>query len=367
MPTAHVDLSALVHNVDLLRARLKPGCQLMATVKARAYGHGAVPVARACEAAGVGGFGVATPGEALELRAGGITGRVLLLGPALAQVAELIEAGIDLSVTCGDDLRAIHLCGAAERARVHLKVDTGMGRVGLAPTGALDLARAVAEDRRVEFEGVFTHFAAADEADRSFTEMQIESFERLLCELERDSILPPQRHASNSAGLLAYPQAHYTMVRPGIVLYGYPPSAELANIEPRLKPAMSVSAPVTFVKRVAEGTPVSYGGSWRAPRETTVATVRFGYADGYPRRLANRGWASLRGERVEVAGRVCMDQLMLDVGDREVSRGERVVLLGSVGAARQGPDAAELGALAGTVSYEILTSISERVSRLYSG
>lgn len=360
MATANIDFTALRHNLELLRRRLQPGCEVLAAVKAGAYGHGAVPVARELESAGVAWFGVATPGEALELRQGGVDGRILLLGPVYEGLAELVEAKVDLTVPNRPALDAISRSGATG-VRVHLKVDTGMGRIGLPPRGALELARELAAEARVDFQGIFTHFARADEPERSFTGRQIADFEELLALLERESIRPPLAHACNSAGLLAYPEACYQLARPGIALYGYPPSSELAHLEPGLKPVMTLSAPVTFVKRVAAGASVSYGGSWTAPRETTVATVRCGYADGYPRLLANKGWASLGGRRVPVAGRVCMDQLMLDVGDLEVEPGERVILFGP-----DGPRADELGELASTVSYEMLTSVSARVARLYS-
>jgi alanine racemase len=361
MPTAHVDLGALRQNLELIRRRLEPGCRTLAAVKADAYGHGAVAVARALEAAGVEWFGVATPAEALELRAGGVGARILLLGPALAGIAELVDAEVDLTVGDESAIEAIRRSRAPGSARVHLKVDTGMGRLGKPPAGALELARALAGDSRFELAAVWTHFAAADEADRSFTERQLAAFEVLLDDLESLSLRPPIAHAANSAGLLAFPQSHYQLVRPGIALYGYPPSEALRALEPGLQPVMTVSAPVTFVKRVPAGTPVSYGASWRAPTETTVATVRFGYADGYPRILANRGWARLHGRRVPVAGRVCMDQLMIDVGDLDVAPGDRVTLFGP-----DGPTADDLGSLASTVSYEILTSVSGRVARSYS-
>lgn len=360
MPVAQVDLAALRHNLELLRRRLEPDCRLLAAVKAGGYGHGIAPVTRALEAAGVEWFGVATPEEALELREAGVVGRILLLGPAFARLAELVAAGVDLTVCDRESLEAIRRCGAPGAARVHLKVDTGMGRIGLPAAGALDLAKELANDRRVQLEGVWTHFAAADETDRSFTEMQLEAFRELLGELERLSIRPPLAHACNSAGVLAFPEAHLDLVRPGIALYGYSPSEEIVAFESDLRPVMTVTAPITFVKRVTAGTPISYGASWRAPHDTTVATVRFGYADGYPRLLANRGWATVHSRRCNVAGRICMDQLMLDVGNLDVSPGDRVTLFGPLG-----PTAAELGALAGTVSYEILTSLSQRVSRVY--
>lgn len=335
---------------------------MLAAVKANGYGHGAVPVARALAQSGVEWFGVATPDEALELRRAGIEQRILLLGPFLSDAARLVEAGIDLTVSDGASLERARSGSAAGRVRVHLKVDTGMGRIGLPPTGALELARQIEADERLEFESAWTHFAAADEPGDRLTVRQIELFEGFVSELERHSMRPPLIHACNSAGLLANPECHYDLVRPGISLYGYPPSRALAGYAPDLKPVMTLTAPVTFVKRVAKGTPISYGASWRASRNTNIATVRLGYADGYPRLLANRGWANFSGARVQVAGRVCMDQMMLDVGELEPMPGDEVTIFGP-----DGPRADELGELAETVSYEILTSVSPRVERSYSG
>lgn len=359
MPTAHIDLAALRNNLGLLRSRLAPECRLLAAVKANGYGHGACEVARSLEESGVEWFGVATPQEALELRRSGLSGNILLFGPTSGEVAELVDAGVSLTVPGVEALEALSRADLPARARVHLKVDTGMGRLGYGPEGALELAREIDRVKKVELEGVYSHFARADEADRTFTAHQISLFEELLASLQREGIRPGIAHACNSAGLLTYPAAHYDMVRPGISLYGYSPGNALP--EPGLTPVMTLTAPVTFVKRVREGTPVSYGGTWRAPRETTVATIRFGYADGYPRLLGNRGWAMLNGKRVAVAGRVCMDQLMLDVGDLEVSPGDRATLFGP-----EGPTAAEIGSLIDTISYEMLTSVASRVERVYS-
>ena len=361
MPVAQVDLNSLRNNYELLRKRLSPGSRLLAAVKANGYGHGAVAVAKALETSGCDWFGVATPEEALELRAGGVEGNILLFGPAYERIAELREADVTLTIPGPEALEAVRSSGIGG-ARVHLKVDTGMGRQGLPPAGALELARELDREPSVSLEGVWTHFAKADEADRSFTERQVELFDSLLGELEREGLRPPLAHACNSAGLLAYPDAHYEMARPGISLYGYPPSDGMSALEPGLVPVMTLSAPVTFVKRVAPGTTLSYGATWTAERETTIATLRIGYADGYPRIVGNRAWVRIGGRDATVAGRVCMDQLMVDVGDLDVRPGDRAILFGP-----DGPTAAEIGALAGTVSYEMLTSVSPRVRREYRG
>jgi alanine racemase len=366
-PHAHVDLHALRHNLALLRGRTTAGVRLLAAVKADAYGHGLLPVARALAAAGTDAFGVATAPEALALRAAGVQGEVLLFGPVGAGIAELVAADVALTVAQPADLEAIGAADAGSRARVHVKVDTGMGRLGLAPAEARRLVAAVDRSPYADLEGVWTHLASADEPDAtepgSATDRQVAAFAGLLAQLERDGLRPRWAHAANSAVTLVRPDAHLDLVRPGIALYGQPASAWLAQQVPGLRPVLRVDAPVTFVKRVTAGTPISYGGTWRAPRDTVIATVRLGYADGYPRALSSRAEAGHRGRRVPVAGRVCMDQLMLDLGpEGDAEPGERVDCIGG-----DAPAAFELAAAAGSFVYELLTRIGPRVVRRYHG
>jgi alanine racemase len=363
-PVASVDLGALEHNLGRLRSRLKPGTAVLAAVKADAYGHGAARVAGRLLAAGVRWFGVATAGEALALRAAGIDADILLFGPVhdAATLRRLAHADVALTLVDEASLEALRAAGAGRGVRVHLKVDTGMGRLGLPWARAVELARAVDAAPEVELEGVWTHLARADEPGRAPTLAQLERFDRLLDALREDGIEPRWRHAANSAGVIAYPEAHYDLVRPGIALYGYPPGDAVAALEQELRPVMRLQAPVTFVKRVAAGTPVSYGGTWAADRDTTIATVRAGYADGYPRLLSGKGFAALHGRQVGVAGRVCMDQLMLDAGDLAVQPGDTVTLWGP-----PGPSAETLARSIGTIAYELLTRVSARVPRRYEG
>ncbi len=364
-PAAVVDLAAIEGNLGVVRGLLAPGTRVLAAVKADAYGHGLVPVARRLEAAGVEWFGVATPTEALTLREAGVGGGVLLLGPVRdpGTITRLADAGVSITLT---DERALELVAQADLPRtlqVQIGVDTGMGRLGLPPSGLAQLAAAVLKRRKLELGGVWTHFADSDSDDRSFTLTQLERFREGLAALEAAGITPPLVHAANSAAIAAYPEAHLDMVRAGIVLYGHHASPTIERLYPPLRPAMRFEAPVTFVKRVAAGTPLSYGGLWRAPRDTTIATLRVGYADGYPRQLTGHGWVSLRGRSCQVAGRVCMDQLMIDVGDlQDVTPGERAVLWGP-----DGPDAESLARAFGTVSYELLTGVGARVPRVYVG
>ncbi len=362
-PAAVVDLAAIEHNLAVVRERLAPGTKVLAAVKADAYGHGLVPVARHLEQAGVEWFGVSTPHEALSLREAGISAGVLLLGPVREPglITRLADADVSLALT---DHAALERYAAADLPR-HLKlqidVDTGMGRLGLPPSETLGLAQAVERAKGLELEGVWTHFAASDDPDTSTTEQQLEAFRSALDALERAGVQVPLRHAANSAATLAHPASHFDMVRAGIVLYGHHGSSWVARQEPRVRPAMRLEAPITFVKRVPKGTPVSYGALWRAPQDTTLATVRIGYADGYPRQLTGHGWVSHRGRRCDVVGRVCMDQLMIDLGpEGGAEPGERVVLWGE-----GGPDAERLAATFGTVSYELLTGVGARVPRRY--
>ncbi len=361
-PWAEVDLAALAHNLERIRSRTVGGAGILAAVKADAYGHGAVPVARRLEQLGVPWFGVATGAEAHELRARGVTNNILIFGPVYEGLAELIAAEVALTVVDEASLDAVRRADGGRAARVHVKVDTGMGRLGLVRSAATALAQAADTVDGIDLEGVWTHFAASDDPDTTHTKAQLISFREVLEALESQGIRPPLIHAANSAAIFAHPSSHFDLVRPGIGLYGYHSSAHIAALERDLRPVMTLRAPITFVKRVAAGTAISYGSLWRAPESTTVATVRLGYADGYPRLLSNRGVATWQGAELRIVGRVCMDQLMLDAGDHPVAVGERVVLFG-----RSGPDGEALAATIGTISYELLTGISPRVPRVYLG
>jgi alanine racemase len=363
-PHATIDLDAVHGNVALLRSHA-PDARMLAAVKADAYGHGLLRVARALVSCGVDAFGVATAEEALALRRGGIDGLVLLFGPVRVGIPELVAADVALTVVDAASLAAIEAAGVEGRAHVHVKVDTGMGRLGVPPDAAPALVAAVDRSRDTVLEGVWTHLASADEpgADDpgSSTDRALGAFADLLDRLARAGLRPPWAHAANSAGVLLRRDAALDMVRPGIALYGQPPSSAVAARAPGLRPALRLDAPITFAKRVPRGAPISYGGTWVASRATVVATVRLGYADGYPRSLSSKGVAAWRGRRVPVVGRVCMDQLMLDLGpEADPEPGERVGFVG--GAA---PSAVEVAEAAGSFVYELLTGIGTRVSRRY--
>lgn len=362
-PTATIDLAALEHNLEKVRGRLAPRVGILAAVKADAYGHGANEVAPFLGSRGVDWFGVATAEEALALREAGVKGSILVFGPVRTHLEPLVAHDVALTVVDEASLAAASSAArrTGARARVHVKVDTGMGRLGRRAEDALGLVQGADRQGRVRLEGLWTHFASADDALPEATHRQLQAFTDLIGALERCGIQIPLKHAANSAAVFAFPEAQFDLVRPGIALYGYSSSPFIAGLEPALKPVMTLTAPVTFVKRVTAGTPISYGGLWHAPRDTTVATVRIGYADGYPRALSNKAKVSVQDRLCPVAGRVCMDQLMVDMGDLAVQPGDRVRLFGA-----GGPSAEELGALAGTISYEILTGIGARVRRRYT-
>ncbi len=361
MPQAEINLAAITHNLARLKTYLQPQTQVLAAVKANAYGHGSIAVSRHLIQQGVRWLGVATSPEALELRQAGITSNILIFSPVFENISELIEQDIALTITDAHSLELANRAAQASSkiAKVHLKVDTGMGRLGLSRPEAVNLAQAIDRSRHLELEAVWTHFACADD-DSDFTVRQIAAFDDFLAELDNNKIAVPLKHAANSAAIIAYPESQFNLVRPGIGLYGYHSSDFIASLESQLIPAMTLSAPITFIKRVKAGTTISYGASWRAKQQTTIATVRFGYADGYPRLLSNRAQVLVRGQRKPLVGKVCMDQLMVDLGDMDLNVGERVTLFGPTG-----PTAEDLARLCGTIAYEILTNVSERVARAF--
>ncbi len=362
VPRATVSLQTLSHNVQVLRSRLGPKTGLLAPVKADAYGHGAVSVARHLETLGVRWFGVATAREALDLRAGGVTGDILVFIPVYDGLGELLEQGVTLSVGDANSAEAVMQAAKSQTAKVHLKVDTGMGRLGEGTRGTLATAQALDRAPNVVLEGLWTHFACADEPDRAYTERQLEHFHEGVSGLEQHGIQVPLKHTANSAATVAYPESHFDLVRPGIALYGYSSSPHSAPFAPELEPVMTLTAPVTFVKKFCRGESLSYGSLWTAPADTTIATVRFGYADGYPRVLSTNPAAQVRvhGELRPIVGRVCMDQFMVDVGPLDVAVGDRVTVFGPAG-----PTAETLGEAAGTISYELLVRLGARVTRAY--
>jgi alanine racemase len=363
---ADVDLDAVAHNVRTLVDLVRPS-KVCAVVKAGGYGHGAVPVGRAALEAGAEWLAVAQHEEAWVLRDAGIDAPVLLLSePPLAEVDEAV--GLDLRFTAYTP-EIIGRISAAARARrrpvpVHLKIDTGMHRVGARPEDALDLARSIMDAPLLTLEGAWTHCAVADAPDDPFTAEQLERFDAVVAKLASEGIRPELLHAANSAGAIAHPASRYDMVRCGIAVYGIPPSPALAGAVD-LHHAMRFRSEVAFVKEVAAGERISYGLVHGFERDTVVATVPVGYADGVFRALPAAGQEVLiGGTRRPMVGVVTMDQVMVDCGPAsDVEAGDEVVLLGDQGDERITPD--EWGARIGTIGYEVVCAIGPRVARQY--
>lgn len=363
---ADIDLGAIGHNLRHV-ALLQPfGTRVIAVVKANAYGHGAIPVARAAIRAGAFGLAVSTLGEARELlEAGeGELDRLLVLGGLTpADAPQAATTGCAVMVHRADVAAALD---AAARAAgrvlpVHLKVDTGMSRLGCAPSEALDLARFIAGAAGLRLAGIFTHFASS-ESDEAMTRAQARVFESVVATLRDAGIDPGLRHASNSGGALRHPELSLDAVRVGIAMYGYHPGGERYE---GLRPALALRALVTHVKTVAPGTVVGYGGTWRAERASCIATAGIGYADGVMRARSGRGEVLVRGARAPLVGRVSMDAITLDVtGIAGVEVGDVATVIGEDGSQRIAAD--ETAEWSGTVSYEILTAIGSRVERRYS-
>jgi alanine racemase len=361
---AEVDLGALRANVEEL-ARVVAPARVLAVVKADGYGHGAVASARAAIEAGAAMLGVALVEEGLELRQAGIAAPILVLSePVPAAAAAVVEHRLTPAVYTHAGIEALAKAVVAADASplpVHLKIDTGMHRVGASPDAAGALADLVDAHRELRFEGLWTHLAVADEPDNPYTGEQLARFETVRAALATAEHRPELVHAANTAGALAFPAARYDLVRPGIGIYGIPPVAALAPIA-TLEPVLAVKARVAFVKRLPAGAAISYGLRYRTERASTIATVPIGYGDGVPRNLAEAGGEVIvSGRRRAIAGTVTMDQLMVDVGDDAVEVGEEVVLLG-----RQGDEsvtASEWAARLGTIPYEIVCNIGPRVPR----
>jgi alanine racemase len=359
---AEIDLNNLVHNYRQLRARLNPNTKMMVTVKADAYGHGLMPVSKKLVACGVDYLGVASIDEGIILREGGIRKPILVLGMVMkSDIDPLFEYKLSATVCEMRLARELNRRAAFldRPIDVHVKVDTGMGRIGVKHQDALALVKNIRKLKNLNLEGVFTHFAFAD-MNKEFTFHQIDLFDRLVKGLAASGVKVPLVHAANSMGVLDYKHSHFNMVRPGLVIYGIYPKQ---NLEIKLKPVLSLKTRVVFVKRVPAGVGISYGHEYITPRATKIVTLPIGYGDGYPRNLSNRAPVLIRGRRFKMCGRICMDQIMVDVGDAPVKIEDEVVLIGSQKQARI--TAEELAELSGTIPYEIVCGLGSRIPRVY--
>lgn len=353
------------HNLRQVRALAGPDREICAAVKANAYGHGAVELSRIALAEGVRRLAVATVEEAAELREAGISARIVLLSLATPdEVSDIVSLELE-PVVAREDFVALLGAEAARQSRriaVHLKIDTGMGRIGVRAEEAPALAAAVVGQSALEIAGMATHFPVADTEDSEFTREQVRALDGAVREIRAAGIDPGVIHAANSGATLRYPGAHLDMLRPGIMLYGYYPSHDQLR-EVELKPVMELRSQLVFMKRVAAGTTVSYGRSWTAPRETVIGTVPAGYADGYNRLLSNRAVVSVRGRACPVVGRVCMDQFMVDLGPNPGAElYDDVVLFGPTPPA---PTAEDIADMVDSIPYEVTCRVDARVPRLY--
>jgi alanine racemase len=361
---AEIDLDALLANLAAIRARIA-GRPVLAVVKADAYGHGAVEVARALEARGVEQFGVALPEEGVELRRAGVRAPILLLGGFAPAQADLILAhGLTPAVYRPDQLQALSEAAARRAAtvRVHLKVDTGMGRLGVPAADVPGFAERLVGAAGIALEGAFSHLAVADDPDDPFTRRQIERFDSALRALREKGLSPGQVHLANSAAIIDHAPAWLTLVRPGIALYGYPPSERVSPFP--LRPVLSLKSRIIYMKEIEAGASLGYGRTWIAARPARIASLALGYDDGLPRPLGNRGHVLVRGRRAPIVGRVSMDLTTVDVSDiAGAALGDEAVVIGRSGGEAIGAD--EVAARADTIHWVVLCGIGARVPRLY--
>lgn len=358
-----VDLGRLAANYRAIAAHA--GRPLMPILKANAYGHGLVRVARLMADLGAPYLGVAYLEEGIRLRREGISTPILVLGGILGdQIPLFLAHDLTLTASSVDKLRAIEAAASAagKRARVHLKIDTGMERIGVHYYSAEALLEASLRCQHVDVEGIFSHFATADEEDLTYARLQLARFEEVLSFYERRGLPTPMRHMANSAAAVRMPESAFDMVRPGILLYGVYPSEHVPRDVP-VRAALTWHSRVVYFKVVKPGHPVSYGSTWQTDHMCRVVTVPVGYGDGYPRRMSGSAEVLLHGRRYPVVGRICMDQVMVNIEWDSAYNGDEVILLGGSGTGALAVE--ELAAWAGTIPYEILTGINTRVPRVY--
>ena len=366
---AEIDMDAIAENFRIMHEAIHPETKMVAVIKTDGYGHGAVPIAQMIQPEDyIWGFAVATMTEAMILRKNQITKPVLILGYTFEEDYEdLIRYEIRPIVFKLDMAKelseaAVHL---KKTLSIHIGLDTGMSRIGFADVPeSVETIKKIAALPNVEIEGMFTHFARADETDRSPAITQLNRYLAFAELLEKAGVEIPMKHCSNSAGIIRVPEANLNAVRAGITIYGIYPSNEVERDIVKLIPAMELKSHVSYVKDLPAGTPISYGGTFASEKDLRVATIPVGYADGYPRSLSNKGWVLIRGQKAPIIGRVCMDQFMVDVTDiPEVKHGDEVTLIGKDG--EEFISIETFGDLSGRFSYEFACDISKRVPRVY--
>ena len=362
---AEIDLGAIRHNLRQIRNRVDKDIKILAIVKADAYGHGMKKVSQAVAREGIDYFGVASLDEARTLREAGIKKNIIVLGAILPGEAEgvlrfnVIQTVSDLAIA-----RLLSQLAQSKKRiiKVHAKIDTGMGRLGVWHKDAVNFVKKLASLKNIKVDGIFTHFPSAED-DKVFTRNQLRDFKSLIEELLRHGIDIPIKHTSNSMAVIDFKDSHMNMVRPGLIMYGLHPRSDLAK-KLRLRPALRLKTKVVYVKPVSRGRSISYGRTYVTKKDTNIATIPVGYGDGYSRDLSNRGHVLIKGRRLPIVGRVCMDMSMVDAGrSRTVKPGDDVVLIG-----KQGKDAVtveEIARLSNTIPYEVVCNIGRRVPRIY--
>ncbi len=367
---AQIDLDAVCYNMEQMHNNLSDNTRMIGVIKTDGYGHGAVQIGRELEKMDyVFGYAVATAEEAMILRHAGLEKPILILGYTFPYCyEELIRYDIRPTVFREDSIAELSACARkiGRNAKIHVKVDTGMTRIGIRPdeSGIAFVDKIIHTDG-IELEGVFTHFARADEADKSSVKEQIRQIKRFMSDVEKKlDFHIPVKHCSNSAGIVELPEANMDVVRAGITLYGLWPSGEVSKDIVDLKPVLSLRSQIVYVKEVGAGVPISYGGTYVTSKKMRVATIPVGYGDGYPRGLSNKGYVLIRGRKAPILGRVCMDQFMVSVDDiPDAAEGDEVTLIGTDGEYRITME--ELGELSGRFNYEFACGLGKRIPRVY--
>lgn len=358
----YVDLQAISHNIREIRKHLSSKTQVMAVIKASAYGGGSLKIANVLMQNGVERFAVAIPEEAVILRSQGIDNPILILTPPLfSDLEEIANYNLTPSISDIETAKKLsEICREKNKVLdIHIEIDTGMGRTGITPEKAVALAEGAKELSNVRIEGVFSHFASA-EADSAYTKQQLSIFDNAVSELQKAGIDIQIRHICNSAGIVLFPEAHYEFVRPGLMLYGYYPDESLKETL-SLKPSLTLKTKIVHIKDVPSGTAISYNGTFVTKRISRIATLPIGYADGFKREHSNKGFVLVGGQKAPVIGRVCMDLTMIDVTDiPSVHKGDEIILFDNTNITVE-----EIARFCGTINYEIISTISPRIPRVY--
>ena len=365
---AEIDLDAIAHNLKGIRRITDKNAKIICVVKADAYGHGFFEIAKTLKENGADAFAVATFDEAKQLREKGFNDIILILGYTNKLYADvLVKYDISVAVSDYDFAKALSDTAVSQnkKARIHIKIDTGMSRIGFGCEDShIDLIEKICTLPNISCEGIFSHFACADEKDRTMTDTQFNAFKKVCDALKMRGIEFTYRHICNSAGVIEYPEYHLDMVRPGIILYGCYPSEDVDKSKLDLIPAMTVKSRITRIETKTKDTPVSYGATYKTEKDTKIATVPIGYADGYLRSLSGKAKMWLRGKKVPVLGRICMDQCMIDVSSvNNINVGDEITIFGNGG--NSGVTATELAKDAGTINYELLCAVGNRTPRIY--